>query len=746
MPTANTIQTPKDPWHRAWAWLLVLLVLLTLGARFAEPVRDGDLWWQMAYGRYLIEHSTLIPDHTVFTWTPSQTTTIYCAWVSEIFLYLLHQMGGLPALFSFRYLCLLVFVFAVWLQARRLRIAGHPMTWLICLLGLLMSQSAAFIKPEIFSYVLMTTTVMVWWHIKSSGDAGWRYCYLFPVLMVIWVNSHGGFMFGAVFLFVMGVGEALNILFSPSEALVPRIRRHLFIGLFLSALAVFVTPYGWHYPAYLIPNVLLAKGMAGFRTIRAYTSVFEDRVALYHYVDYLLLAGLILIALMWHKLKRRRPDWALILTNLSFAFLYTRFLRTTYYWAPIFSLSALHLLANKAGWPWPKRRTAVLCMGGAIAVVCVLLAGRAAFDAVCRPYGTRWFGFGISYQNPVEEAAFIQANLPIDRLGNDYSCGGYLLWALEPEIKVMIDPRQFPFREWYAEYREFSTGRNVGGFVRRSPCDVWCIRYEHERVTGWFLRSADWKLAFYGASAAVFVRNNMSLSYEAPRAGRGIGEIKNMGQALMVLAFAASIQDWNSARKIVDSMQERFKCPEHRSPVQAAGHFLEGTRAYFQRDYEKGIKHLEACHRSKAIRAEALLVNCYNHLTVLAWSNRDDQRALSAAESALVLKPTDAYALFNAGVTEWYLREKTNAWAKTTSPHDWKSGGLYPLQTRPLWGQRLRMFLKLAKSTPGMSESAVGIAQSILNGSYNMRPPLARPAEPRLLRSEKGRPEGDVLQ
>ena len=200
-------RTSNAPWHSTWAWLLAFLVLLTLGIRFAEPVRDGDLWWQMAYGRYMIEHRTLVTYHSAFTWTSAESPTIYCAWLAEIFLYLLHAAGDLPVLFAFRYACLLLFVLAVWYQARRLGVARHPLTWLICLLGVLMSQNAAYIKPEIFSYVFMTLSVLVWLRIKSEGEKARRTCYLFPVLMLLWVNSHGGFIFGAVFLFVMGLGE-----------------------------------------------------------------------------------------------------------------------------------------------------------------------------------------------------------------------------------------------------------------------------------------------------------------------------------------------------------------------------------------------------------------------------------------------------------------------------------------------------------------------------------------------------------
>ena len=35
------------------------------------PPADGDLWWQMVYGKYLIENGTLIPDHSIFSWTPA---------------------------------------------------------------------------------------------------------------------------------------------------------------------------------------------------------------------------------------------------------------------------------------------------------------------------------------------------------------------------------------------------------------------------------------------------------------------------------------------------------------------------------------------------------------------------------------------------------------------------------------------------------------------------------------------------
>jgi hypothetical protein len=565
----------REPWHPFWAWSLGVLVLATLGIRFAEPVRDGDLWWQMAYGRWLIEHRTLVPDHTAFTWTPSESPTIYCAWLPEILLHLLYKAGGLPLLFAFRYGCLLLFVLAFGYHARRSGALHHPLSWLICLLGVLMSQNAAYIKPEIFSYVLMTLTVLVWLRIKAAEGDCRLTCYLFPVLALVWVNSHGGFLFGAAFLCVIGVGEALNVLFSPARAVSPRVRRHFFFALALSGPAMFATPYGWRYPGYLLTS-LLGKEEGYFQVIEAYLSTLDPRAAHFHYAVYMVLAGLLLLAMMARDLRRGRPDWAILLASLAFGFLYTRFLRATYFWAPVFSLSAVHLLAARPGWAWPGARGLRLAMGSAVALGCLFLGGRAGFDAVCKPYGPRWLGFGISYMNPVEEAEFIRTRLSAYRLGNDYTSGGYLLWALWPETRVMIDPRQFPFQSWLDRYGAFHAGRGVREFLRDFPFQVCCVRYECRELVLWFLQAPDWKIAFYGPSAVVFAKREVPIpGTGASRAGKGIEGIRNFTQALFVFEFTTRIQDWQSARRVLADMRERFRCPHHRAEIRAASEWLE---------------------------------------------------------------------------------------------------------------------------------------------------------------------------
>ena len=721
------IKTKK--WHWAWSWGLGILVIITLGIVFAEPVEDGDLWWQMAYGRYMIENRTLIPDHTVFTWSLTDGSLIYCAWIAEISLYLLHKTGGLPLLFAFRYLCLIIFVLIIFFYARKLGVANHPLTWLIILLGLLMSQAGAYLKPEIFSYVFMTLVVGTWFLIKSTEEkkAG-RYCYIFPILMVVWVNSHGGFIFGLAFLAIMGVGEGLNICFSKDIALSPGVRRHFMIALILSFFSIFITPYGWKYPVQLADN-LLGQSVRELQTVHAYLSIFHPEKRHLHFVNFFCLGIFTLILLFLPAFKKRRFDFALILTNLAFGVLYTRFLRTTYFWAPIFALSALYLVSSPPARLWPQKRTFSLATGGVIVILCIFLSGRAGFASIYKPNWPSYFGFGNSYYNPEEETEFIKKYLSGYRLGNLYTSGGYLLWKLWPDTKVMIDPRYFPFKKWYIKYYNFALGYDIEEFLEEFPTDVWYSEHEFKKSLSWFLRSPDWKVVFYGPSGVVFAKKWIELPGGLSYAGKGMGEIRNLSQVLLALNFIMTINDWDTARDILAGMEKRFKLPDQRRRVESASNFIKGKIAYLNLDYKEAVKYLKACHSSEEITwNNVYLINSYTQLARIAWAEKEDQGALERSRAALAHGPENIYALFNMGVIEWYLDKQNEEEGLKTSS---SATDIFRSSFQPdrKWRQRLETFVEKGRQIRRFPENVMTIAKGILQGTYDKRPPLIYPPE-----------------
>ncbi|MEW6079014.1 MAG: tetratricopeptide repeat protein [Thermodesulfobacteriota bacterium] len=618
---------------------LFLLLLVTLAVNLAVPIREGDLWWQMAYGRYLLANNTLIPDHTAFSWTPSDGSIIYCAWIAEIFLYVLYKIGGLATLYLLKYGCFLFFLYILWRQALKYQINSLPLTWLICLLSLLMIDQAAYIKPEIFSFVFILLTAWTWENFKSTDKHGYS-CYLFPFYILLWVNIHGGFIFGLTYLVCLGCGEILNILFSSQQKLPLKKQTRFFFSLFLCFVAIFITPYGWKYPIQLVNNLFLGGlDVEHYEMVFAYKSILDRQLWPLHFIDYLVLAIIIFLFLLVVNIRKRGIDYSLILSNIIFLWLFTRFLRTTYFWGVIFAFSGFNLLyqlePQKALWNKQRQKFTKYF----IVILFLFLAFRSNYESVFCLHGPNWLGFGNSYINPQDESRFIKENFAGLRLGNDYDTGGYLLWDLWPDTKVFIDPRYFPFRDWFVEYREFVSGKNPS-FIDKFPCDVWCLNLIYPVVSD-FLQSNNWRLVYYGPSACIFARKELLKGNPAIQVSDSLSNIKSLAQAMIALQFTVRINDLNTSKKIVDSFNFNKFIPTHRSLVAQAYNSFGGVLLK-NHQYDEAKKYFD-----KSLKLAPQYAPAYGNLGAASFIEERYDKAIEYYNIAIAIEPTNPEYYFN---------------------------------------------------------------------------------------------------
>lgn len=581
-PSCETVSR-QDRLSAAAGVLLASLVLLVLFVWYAEPITDGDLWFHLAYGRYMLEHKTLIPDHSIFSWTPVDNSSIYCAWIPQILLYVLYKAGSLPVLFALRYAAYLVFVALVGIHAKKHSVALHPLTWLVCLVGLLMATPASIIKPELFSFVLMGLTCSLWFSLKRTAQP--KMFYVFPVIMAVWVNTHGGVIFGAFFLLLVATGEAANILFAPGNALPAPVRGHFFLSVLLSLFAFFLTPYGVHYPRVLFSDLVVNAGtsVGEFLSVGAYQSIFHPMARWQHYVEYMVFAVFLMVVLCAGRWKRAGIDWSLVLSNVGMAILYCQFIRTTYYWAIVFTLSAVSIIHQGPSWLVSPRKRMFPLVTGAVVLLGLLVAGEALIQAQCRPMK----GFGISHYNPVEEAEFIREHFRGLRLGNDYDSGSYLLWALYPETRVFIDARYFPYKPWYREYMDFLYGKDLrekDAFVDKYKADIWCLLYDFPQMP-YFLSSGRFSLVHMGPSACIFARKDLGVRPGLSKVSPSVMRVDAF-QAVKIILFCVKAREIQSACSLADTLEKSLTCRKKNAAMSGALTALGFTLLMDGRDFD----------------------------------------------------------------------------------------------------------------------------------------------------------------
>lgn len=197
--------------ERLKSWLLpsvadvffvsVFLYLATSGDK-GKLLGDGDTGYHIRAGDYII-NTLSIPKNDIFSHiTPTLPWTAH-EWLAEVLMAILHQFGGLSAVvvaFS------LLIAIAVRIFFHCTRAAGNNLmlTLIATIMFVALAKSHLLARPHIFSLIIL----LVWYQILDDFQYRQKNrLWILPLLMVIWVNLHGGFIIGLVLLGVYCSGN-----------------------------------------------------------------------------------------------------------------------------------------------------------------------------------------------------------------------------------------------------------------------------------------------------------------------------------------------------------------------------------------------------------------------------------------------------------------------------------------------------------------------------------------------------------
>lgn len=209
----------------------VLVFLLLFGDSLLQ---DSDSYWQIETGRWILAHGT-VPTVDSFSFSKAGEPWQSSSWLAQVIFALAMQAGWAgPVIVTAVAVAAALAMFTAYLE----RYASALVTATLALAVMVLIMPHVLARPH-----MLTLPVMVAWFIGliDAADRKAAPPWALLLVMVLWANLHGGFVFGLMLIGPLGV-EALRQA-EPQRRWALALRWAAF-GLAAVA-ACCATPYGW---------------------------------------------------------------------------------------------------------------------------------------------------------------------------------------------------------------------------------------------------------------------------------------------------------------------------------------------------------------------------------------------------------------------------------------------------------------------------------------------------------------------
>ncbi len=239
--------------HWRWPQLLIpsvvdlffaaLLLGISCGPMGRALLRDSDIGWHIRNGeQILLTHA--IPRSDSFSSTMSGHTWYAWEWLYDAVIAAIHHVFMLNGVVFFSAL-IIAASFAVTLRFTLRHGANLVITLFLLILSLGASGVHFLARPHVLSWVL----AVIWFELLDSAAShrAVKHLLWLPLVMLLWVNLHGGFVLGFALLAMYLIGGAV-------QYIIEREQRHS-IARWLQQLAAvtalclavsFINPYTYH--------------------------------------------------------------------------------------------------------------------------------------------------------------------------------------------------------------------------------------------------------------------------------------------------------------------------------------------------------------------------------------------------------------------------------------------------------------------------------------------------------------------
>ncbi|WP_439101431.1 hypothetical protein [Congregibacter sp.] len=556
------------PSERSWPWLFAgALIYLSFG--FTEMM-GSDLWWHIAAGREVVQQGSpwLVDD---WSYTELGSAWHNHEWLADLLFYGWVHLFGLASLVIWKW-SLIIATFCL-LQVLLTRLSGNALAALLaCTAGVAIAAPFLDMRPQLYTLLGLAVLLQLTLHRTP------RLIELLP-LFLIWVNLHGGFVFGLM---------VLAIVLCPWRDFSLRALRSAVLTWCACALICFVNPDGAR--IFWLPLVYALNADSPYRSLGEWRSPFEAGGITSVWYSYSLVIAAAL-SMTWVLPAVRRwvlfsPE-LLVIAALSAAMSVTS-RRFIILWAVAFAL----LLAPFAGALLRQKLLQPLMLPALLAFIIwggLRVAPYSLNPTIAYHYLTA------EYVYPHGLTDFVEVNRLQGKTFAFYNWGGYLHWRSDGALRVFIDGRANTLfnDETYLDYVTVLGAR--AGWIEKIESSgaelfMWPRGRNGVRLTRGLLQTGRWRLLYEDVRGALLAHENFDLPVTLRLPGDSVNTrltaaymAAKKGDKVAALAAASRAHDRRPWGRTTCSWLQRSL--QANGQLREAEALLERCRAYFPSKY-----------------------------------------------------------------------------------------------------------------------------------------------------------------
>ncbi|OGW41052.1 MAG: hypothetical protein A2Y97_13245 [Nitrospirae bacterium RBG_13_39_12] len=476
-------------------FIIVFLSLSLFGSK--RLLFDCDTGYHIRIGDFIVNTLT-IPRHDIFSFTSPPLPWMAYEWMSGVIMSLIHTRMGLTGIVLF-FAFVIALTFSLFFRIMKSYKADMLISVFLVSLVIGTASIHWLARPHIFSLFLM----VIWYYILDLYQyRGKNYLYFLPLLILIWVNLHQGFIIAFILNGIYLLGNFVKFLFTKKNDKVLWINKAKSLSFItiICLLISLVNPYG--YRLLILPFTLMSSKFVTYNISEFLSPNFHESMPF----TYLLFFMIIIFSLS--KVGLDIIELVLIVSFTYMALHSARFI-------PLFAIISAPIILKYADKMMRESR------GKIIDFVRIRSKNIETIDSSSR--GHIWpvltliiilsisFNGKISYSfdskiKPVEASKFLNSEKLAGNTFNDAEFGDYIIYSMWPKYKVFICAEIYSEDRLKEYYRVKRIEPEWNAVLDKYNIN-WIIDKKDSALSTLLLERKDWKIIYVDKVAAIFVRN-----------------------------------------------------------------------------------------------------------------------------------------------------------------------------------------------------------------------------------------------